>query len=214
MDIINKRLGHMSHILIQKQMKAKKKGRAFGFQQLIDEVSEWTAVLQRSRPASNPSTSRVAAVESTTKPANSSQRPRQQPGSFADKVANSPALPQPTTRCLVCDSFHETEKCNVLAALHPDQKVVKLREKGLCMHCLKHGHIARECTEVPSCLQCHQRHHTILHGRTPPVPRAPRNSPKALKDAVPVDTTTPKTILPPLGAVATAAVLPSGNTEV
>ena len=172
-------------------------------------------MLQRSRPASNPSTSRVAAVESSTKPANTNQRQRQQPASFADKVANSPAQQQPTIRCAVCDSFHETEKCNILAALLPDQKVVKLREKGLCMHCLKHGHIARDCTEVPSCLQCHQRHHTILHGRTPPVPRAPKNTSKTLEDAVPKETTTPKMQeLPPLGTVATDSNLPNGNTEI
>ena len=212
MDIINKRLGHMAHTLIQKDLKAKRKGRDFGFQQLIDAVSEWTAVLQRSRPASNPSTSRVAAVESSTKPVNSNQRQRQQPASFADKVANSPPQPQSTIKCAVCDSFHETEKCNVLAALLPDQKVAKLREKGLCMHCLKHGHIARDCTEVPSCIQCHARHHTILHGRTPPAPRAPKKTPE---DAAAKETTAPKTQgIPPIGTVVTETPLPNGNSEI
>ena len=135
----------MSHTLIQKDLKAKRKGRDFGFQQLIDAVAEWTAVLQRSRPASNPSTSRVAAVDET-------QRPKT----------------LLTGQCGVCDGDHQTECCTVLVQLQADDKVRKIKERRLCLHCFRPHHLARDCTEIPFCLLCHQRHHTILHGRTPP----------------------------------------------
>ena len=84
--------------------------------------------------------------------------------------ADSPPRPQPTGRCGTCAGWHETEDCAVLAKMTPDDKVKRLTEKKLCFHCLQSGHDARNCTQKPRCKVCHQRHHTILHGRSYPPP--------------------------------------------
>ena len=178
MDVIHKRLGHMLHVLIQKELKAKRKNRAFGFQQLIDAVAEWTAVLQRSRPSSNPPTS------PDDEAINETQRPET----------------QSTAGCGVCEGSHSTERCPVLVRLHADDKVRKIKERRLCLHCFQPHHLARDCAEIPSCLVCHQRHHTILHGRSPPTPRhAPtvEQSPSFVPPLSPPPTPPPSSPPPP-----------------
>ena len=142
MDIIHKRLGHMAHRLIEKDLKARKKDRPFGFQQVIDAVSEWTSVLQRWRPASTPL-------------------------NFPDGEAIDETQQTEThsmDRCGVCDGNHSTERCTVLVHLHPNDKVRRIKEKRLCLHCFCPHHLARDCSEIPFCLVCHQPHHTILYG--------------------------------------------------
>ena len=117
-------------------------------------------------------TAKVAAFEvQQTTPTKTDEPEMSRSQTYAERVANSPPMKQTTTRCGVCESYHETVDCATFAKMDADTKVKKLKEKNLCFHCLHGGHEARTCPEPrPKCLVCHKPHHTVLHGRSFPVP--------------------------------------------
>ena len=53
-------------------------------------------------------------------------------------------------------------------SLGVNDRATKLKDKGLCFHCLTHGHLARSCPDIQTCTICNGRHNTILHGRERP----------------------------------------------
>ena len=98
--------------------------------------------------------------------------------SYAGRVTKSPPLPQPTTRCAVCQGYHATVDCAMLAKLEADAKVKKLKDCSCCLSCINPGHIVKSCPfPLSRCQVCHGTHHTILHGRT--YQSNPRLSPDA-----------------------------------
>ena len=152
------------------------------FRNLLDMIQFRANILNAAGPQEKtipaPATAKVAAT-TTIQPqeqARSLTPEKGQQASYAQRVATSPPLRQSTTRCGICNSFHETAECATLAHMEPDAKVEKLKEKKLCFHCLQSGHEARQCDRKrPRCVVCHKAHHTVLHGRTYPSP-APRQS--------------------------------------
>ena len=146
------------------------------FRSLLDMIQFRANILNAAGAEEKKTTAPIAKVAATTavQPQESSRSTTPEKGSsgsYAQRVAASPPLKQSTTRCGVCNSFHETAECATLAHLEPDAKVEKLKEKKLCFHCLQSGHEARQCDRKrPRCVVCHKAHHTVLHGRTYPSP--------------------------------------------
>ncbi|CAD6997982.1 unnamed protein product [Ceratitis capitata] len=69
--------------------------------------------------------------------------------------------------CRLCpDSSHALKACSKFLAMKVDERTKIVRKYNLCMNCLAHSHIARDCKSSFSCFSCHQRHHSLLH-RTP-----------------------------------------------
>ena len=174
--VIDRKVPHLRVKFWKKDEKARGKGLPrLKFKDLLEVIQNWSNIL--SAAGEKEVTAKVAAT--VTQPASSStpSPPERTRGmSYAETVAKSPPMQQPTSRCGVCTSFHETVDCAALAKLEPDAKVKKLKEKGLCFHCLSSGHEARQCTaQKPRCIICHRNHHSILHGRSFPTP-APRLS--------------------------------------
>ncbi|XP_003369585.1 zinc knuckle protein [Trichinella spiralis] len=50
-----------------------------------------------------------------------------------------------TDRCLVCRGSHQASDCPVIWKAARGQRRALVRKAGLCFHCLKPGHVAKEC---------------------------------------------------------------------
>ncbi|KRY55050.1 hypothetical protein T03_8481 [Trichinella britovi] len=50
-----------------------------------------------------------------------------------------------TDRCLVCRGSHQASDCPVIWKAARCQRRALMRKAGLCFHCLKPGHVAKEC---------------------------------------------------------------------
>ena len=180
--IVNRRLEHYStKFWVKDEKKIRQTGKGMSFEDLLDELQKWMVVLinrgvnEKQHEEHNSSnndnggkqTARVNATTSRGKggPRQQSQQ-AQQPETMAQHIENSPPQQQPTTRCNICNSLHDTNECHVLANMtEVDDRVKKIGEKGLCFHCLQPGHTARLCTQKPKCNVCHKRHNTLLHQR-------------------------------------------------
>ena len=173
--VLDKKVPHLKEKFWKKDEKARSRGeRRPAFPDLMELIRFRANMLNAAgNQTSKDSTTKVAAA--CVEPiigAQETQSPEvARTQTYAKRVAKSPPLKQPSTRCGVCDSFHATADCATLAKMDPDTKVKKLKEKNLCYHCLGPGHEARSCTAPrPRCLVCHKPHNTILHGRSFPVP--------------------------------------------
>ena len=173
--IVDKKLPHLKEKFWKKDEKARARGeKRPSFPDLMELVRFRANMLNAAgNQSTKDSTTKIAALalESATA-AEETQSPEvTRTQTYAERVAKSPPLKQPSTRCGICDSYHATADCATLAKMDPDAKVKKLKEKNLCYHCLGPGHEARSCTAPrPRCLVCHKPHNTILHGRSFPVP--------------------------------------------
>ena len=168
-NIVKNRLDHMrSDINKQGAFLRRFQQRDYGFMDLLTGVQDHLGILQRNRPSTSHS-ARVGATNAVPKPSQKSQRPNE---------AGKQAQPTDTSKCGICQAGHFTQTCAQLTSLAVNDRVAKLKEKGLCFHCLYHGHLARSCTDIQICSLCNGRHNTILHGRErPDIPNHQRQNP-------------------------------------
>lgn len=69
--------------------------------------------------------------------------------------------------CGLCpQQSHALKSCPKFLTMKVDDRCKVVRKYNLCMNCLAHSHIARNCKSTFSCFSCHQRNHSLLH-RTP-----------------------------------------------
>ena len=183
MDLIRTILDHKLPHLSVKYWKAEAKAKAKGmekprFESLLDQMMQWITIIANMGKATPTPALKIAATSATAAPTSPPEALRRE--SYASKLVNSPPQIQSTTRCHVCEGYHATVECAILAKLDVESKVKKLSSKGLCFHCLTPGHRASACPSKSSvrCMICHKPHNTILHGRTMPTP-APRLSANA-----------------------------------
>ncbi|KAK0147803.1 hypothetical protein N1851_012494 [Merluccius polli] len=66
-------------------------------------------------------------------------------------------------RCLYCDRRHPVEECKQFNSKKHKEKILFLRQKGVCFACLCVGHITRDCKGRSVCKVCGQAHPTVLH---------------------------------------------------
>ena len=67
--------------------------------------------------------------------------------------------------CLACKKrAHQIHICNVFKGWILADRISVVRELyvGLCMNCLRKGHIAVKCQAQPMCKKCTKQHHTLL----------------------------------------------------
>ena len=179
--IVNRRLEHYStKFWVKDEKKIRQTGKGMSFEDLLEELQKWMVVLinrgvNEKQPEENNSNSsnnnnnggkQTARVNATTSrgkgaPRQPSQQ-AQQSETMAQHIANSPQQQQPTIRCGVCDSLHDTNDCQLLANLSIDERLQRLGQKGLCFHCFQKGHTARNCTQKPKCKSCNRLHNTLM----------------------------------------------------
>ncbi|KAJ8960874.1 hypothetical protein NQ318_020173 [Aromia moschata] len=65
-------------------------------------------------------------------------------------------------KCLVCEKDHIIYRCPVLKAKSPADRFKVVKEKRLCINCLR-PHQVKNCSSTSTCRTCHKNHHTLLH---------------------------------------------------
>ncbi|KAH8347657.1 hypothetical protein KR059_002473, partial [Drosophila kikkawai] len=110
------------------------------------------------------------------------QAPSKQVGKVANKfcrstlIASSSAMPS----CTLCESReHYLTKCPQFLGLNPNQRYRESKRLHLCLNCLRKGHSLQQC-KSGNCRHCHQRHHSLLHLETNPVPTLAQPVPEIL----------------------------------
>ena len=82
--------------------------------------------------------------------------------------------------CLACKKQgHQIHTCSVFKGWRLADRFSVVREQGLCMNCLRKGHIAEKCRAPPMCKKCTKQHHTLLHRDAD---QAPRRKPEEKED--------------------------------
>lgn len=64
--------------------------------------------------------------------------------------------------CKICEGAHSTYKCEELLKVSAPERMTLIRDKKLCINCLKSGHYASNC-KSSTCKRCTGKHNTILH---------------------------------------------------
>ncbi|KAJ8962073.1 hypothetical protein NQ318_018022 [Aromia moschata] len=62
----------------------------------------------------------------------------------------------------VCEKDHIIYRCPVLKAKSPADRFKVVKEKRLCINCLR-PHQVKNCSSTSTCRTCHKNHHTLLH---------------------------------------------------
>ena len=84
--------------------------------------------------------------------------------------------------CSFCDrAGHTIHECINFRSETPTERREFIRMKGLCLGCLKSGHIVKECKRRSICEKCGYKHPTCLHGDyealNPASPEPPKEEP-------------------------------------
>ena len=58
---------------------------------------------------------------------------------------------------------HQIHTCSVFKGWIWADRISVVKELGLCMNCLRAGHIAEKCRAPSMCKKCTRHHHTLLH---------------------------------------------------
>ena len=74
--------------------------------------------------------------------------------------------------CLACKKRgHQIHTCSVFKGWLYSDRISFVRKSGLCINCLRKGHIAENCRAPPMCKKCTRKHHTLLHRDVDSVPQ-------------------------------------------
>ena len=67
-------------------------------------------------------------------------------------------------RCVACKKeTHPLSTCGRFQRMSRDERWELIKRSGICMNCLKVGHMANKCRASPACKKCRKTHHTLLH---------------------------------------------------
>ena len=165
-SIVESRLGHLADDFLRRHQKVLRQNqKGLSYDDLMAEVSDWTAIIKSRKPevkAPKAQRASVAAV-ATTAPQKGKNK-----SSYAKRLVESPPKEQPS-KCTVCGRPHPSQECSVLAAIPlAEDRVTHLRGLSLCFHCFCNDHRANECRQKPVCKICSKRHATLLHDRVFP----------------------------------------------
>ncbi len=79
--------------------------------------------------------------------------------SFAASVSS-----QPFATCALCKpEKHPLYACPRFKSMSHDKMLDTIRSNGLCMNCLKPGHVSKQCGSLNRCRKCQKPHHTLIH---------------------------------------------------
>ncbi|GBO00251.1 hypothetical protein AVEN_145243-1, partial [Araneus ventricosus] len=89
-------------------------------------------------------------------------------GKFKRDVFNSkrneiPSATQKRIKCVFCSNFHPSQDCGKAATMTREEKKTAVLRKGLCLVCLRNGHMAKKCHSNARCVLCLKRHYAILY---------------------------------------------------
>ncbi|XP_017477362.1 PREDICTED: uncharacterized protein LOC108367286 [Rhagoletis zephyria] len=65
--------------------------------------------------------------------------------------------------CALCGQAHIIRRCPTFLSKDCYERKAIVDKAKLCLNCLSKAHALSKCTSIKNCLQCGQRHHTLLH---------------------------------------------------
>ena len=99
-------------------------------------------------------------------------------GTFAtgsDEVESDPIErkgdKRPPERCRLCKNADNLDECDEFAKLSLTERLEVVKSNGLCLGCLRYGHMKKDCRGRKVCTTCNGFHPTSLHIDTPRVPQ-------------------------------------------
>ena len=78
---------------------------------------------------------------------------------------------RPPERCRLCKSAHSLDDCGKFAKMSYTERLEVVKSNGLCLGCLRYGHMKRDCCGRKVCATCKGFHPTSLHNTTPRAPQ-------------------------------------------
>ena len=83
---------------------------------------------------------------------------------------------RPPEHCRLCKSAHSLDDCEKFAKMSYAEKLEVVKSNGLCLGCLRYGHMKRDCHGKKVCATCKGFHPTSLHNATPRAPQQTERS--------------------------------------
>ena len=66
-------------------------------------------------------------------------------------------------RCLLCKNNHNLDECDRFALMSQTEKREYVKLRGICLGCLKFGHMKKDCRGRKTCKKCNRFHPSSLH---------------------------------------------------
>ncbi|KAB7503741.1 hypothetical protein Anas_13709 [Armadillidium nasatum] len=78
--------------------------------------------------------------------------------------------------CIYCKQAHALGTCNKFTNIPIQERRYFVKDRRLCLNCLRQGHVVKFCRNPNRCRTCNRPHHTLLHNETIPFEqRVPEN---------------------------------------
>ena len=72
-------------------------------------------------------------------------------------------------RCRLCKNDHNLDECDRFKKMNPAERIDFVKSNGLCLGCLRYGHMKKDCRGRKICATCKDFHPTSLHNDSPNV---------------------------------------------
>ena len=69
--------------------------------------------------------------------------------------------------CLLCKKTHNLDECEKFAKMSQTERIEFIKSRGICLGCLKYGHMKKDCRGRKICKKCKGFHPTSLHIDSP-----------------------------------------------
>jgi len=69
-------------------------------------------------------------------------------------------------KCEFCHNNHEIRNCPSFLIKKPNERFKFIKERRMCINCLRGGHSASNCTSKFLCKNCNKSQHSLLHFKT------------------------------------------------
>ncbi|CAH1977613.1 unnamed protein product [Acanthoscelides obtectus] len=125
---------------------------------------------------------RANVLETIESKDNNDQMVRGRPNATTSKGLASTTAP----KCVICNENHFVQNCPLFNKLSVSERYDKLRDKRVCMNCLRLGHFSRQCRSI-GCKRCKAKHNTLLHfdkSNTPKESQKSKQAPAPSHEAV------------------------------
>ena len=68
-----------------------------------------------------------------------------------------------TNICQICQGNHKVQNCQEFTSLYVDARVDLVKQKKLCVNCLRSSHMINQCPSKSVCRTCRRKHHSLIH---------------------------------------------------
>lgn len=102
-------------------------------------------------------------------------------------LAQTSTASRPPQKCSFCTADHFIARCAKFELMEPHQRRMFMSTNRLCYTCLG-SHSSVNCESEKRCLQCHEKHHTMIHTMDNIIRRQPSATTTAARSITEVKT--------------------------